>query len=29
MAARPYLGPAATQHSEEYKNIAEMYLKGE
>lgn len=29
MAARPYLGPAATQHSEEYKNIAKQALKGE
>jgi hypothetical protein len=28
MAARPYLGPAATQHSEEYKKIAEQALKG-
>lgn len=29
MAARPYLGPAATQHSQEYKNIAEQALKGD
>jgi hypothetical protein len=29
MAARPYLGPAATQHNEEYKNIAKQALKGE
>ena len=29
MAARPFLTPAATQHSEEYKQIVEAVLKGD
>lgn len=29
MKKRPFLAPAATQHSEEYKNIAKQALKGE
>lgn len=28
MKARPYLKPAATQHSAEYKSLAEQALKG-
>lgn len=29
MKPRPYLKPAATEHTEEYKRIAEQFLKGE
>lgn len=29
MKKRPFLAPAATQHNEEYKNIAKQALKGE
>jgi HK97 gp10 family phage protein len=29
MAARPFLKPAATEHSKEYKKLVEMALKGE
>jgi hypothetical protein len=28
MKARPYLKPAATEHSAEYKSLAEQALKG-